>query len=35
MKKGLRGSEQEEADCKTEGGGEVFSPLLNSSLCKQ
>ena len=28
MKKGLRSYEQEEAVCKTEGGGEVFSPLL-------
>lgn len=35
MKKGLCSYEQEEAACKTEGGGEVFSPLLNSSLCKR
>lgn len=35
MKKALHSYEQEEAVLQTEGEGKVFSPLLNSSLCKQ
>lgn len=35
MKKALHSYEQEEAICKTEGEGKVFSSLLNSSLCKR
>lgn len=35
MRKALQSYEQEEAICKTEGEGKVFSSLLNSSLCKQ
>lgn len=34
MKKGLCSYAREEAICKTEGGGEVFSLLLNSNLYK-
>lgn len=33
MEKELHSCEQKEAVCKTEGGGEVFSLLLTSSMC--